>query len=112
MDKWDYSTLINSHWNGQSSLLLGVIIQNDLTFKTHIHGNNKTGEENITGLYTLSKRVGILKKLSSVLESKQIKSLTHGSLKQIVKNFKFYRTRPLGSEQRQNFMKINRHQNS
>ena len=63
----------------ENEKLLGMIIQNDLKFKTYIHGNSKKGDEKITGLLSkLSKRVGILKRLSKVLTPSQLKSATHG----------------------------------
>ena len=44
--------------------LLGVIISNDLSWKTHLYGNGLTGDDKIVGLTTqLSQRVGILTKL-------------------------------------------------
>ena len=48
--------------------LLGVVISNDLTWHTHLYGNNLTGDDKLVGLITqLSKRVGILTKLSKIL---------------------------------------------
>ena len=59
--------------------LLGMTIQNNLKFKTYIHGNNKKGDDKIQGLLSkLSQRVGILKTLSNVLTPRQLKSVTHG----------------------------------
>ena len=47
----------------KSEKLLGIMIDNDLTFKTYLYGNNKTGKDKETGLLKkLSQRVGIIKK--------------------------------------------------
>ena len=52
--------------------LLGLVISNNLTFKTHLNGNNLTGDDKIVGLITqLSKRVGILKRLSAIMTRPQ-----------------------------------------
>ena len=59
--------------------LLGVYMENDLTWNVYLHGNDKTGSEKITGLLTkLSQRVGILSKLAKVLTFKQFKAVSNG----------------------------------
>ena len=59
--------------------LLGMIVQNDLKFKTYLNGNTRKGDETITGLLSkLNKRVGILKQLAKVLSPNQLKSASHG----------------------------------
>ena len=53
--------------------LLGVIVSNDLTWHTHLYGNNEIGEKKLVGLIPqLSQRVGICKKLAKVLTSNQL----------------------------------------
>ena len=59
--------------------LLGVIISNDLTWKTHLYGNGLTGDDKIIGLITqLSQRVGILSKLKKVMTTSQFKKACEG----------------------------------
>ena len=59
--------------------LLGVIISNDLTWRTHLYGNNLTGEDKLVGLITqLSKRVGILTRLSKILTPYQFSRVCDG----------------------------------
>ena len=55
----------------ESEKLLGVIINNELTWKNHLHGDDSN-----EGLITqLSKRIGILKKLSTRMSQKDLNSL-------------------------------------
>ena len=62
-----------------SEKLLGIMIDNDLTFKTYLYGNDKTGSDKETGILTkLSQRIGIFKKLSSVVTRSQLKSISDG----------------------------------
>ena len=59
--------------------LLGVIISNDMTWKTHLYGNGLTGDDKIVGLTTqLSQRVGILAKLKKVMTKTQFKKVCEG----------------------------------
>ena len=59
--------------------LLGIYAENDLTWNTYLHGNNKTGHEKISGLLSqLSQRVGILTKVSKVLTADQFKTISNG----------------------------------
>ena len=59
--------------------LLGIYISNDLTWRTHLYGNNLTGDDKIIGLITkLSQRVGILSKLSKIMSSSQFKKISQG----------------------------------
>ena len=61
----------------KSEKLSGIMIDNDLTFKTYLYGNDKTGSDKETGILTkLSQRIGILKKLSSVVTRSQLKSIS------------------------------------
>ena len=59
--------------------LLGMIISNNLSWKTYLHGNQKTGDEKIVGLIAkLSQRVGILTKLSNVMPSDKFDQICEG----------------------------------
>ena len=62
-----------------SEKLLGMIVENDLTWIIYMHGNNKTDTEKITGLLMkLSQIIGILLKLSKVLTKQQFNSVSNG----------------------------------
>ena len=59
--------------------LLGVIVSNDLRWKTHLYGNNKTGKEKLKGLIPkLAQRVGILSKLSRVMPQSKFSNVIEG----------------------------------
>ena len=59
--------------------LLGIIISNNLTWKTHLYGNKLTGDEKIVGLVTkLSQRVGILAKLVKIKTPSQFSKVCDG----------------------------------
>ena len=59
--------------------LLGVIVSNDLRWKTHLYGNNKTGKEKLKGLIPkLAQRVGILSKLSRVMPQPKFSNVIEG----------------------------------
>ena len=59
--------------------LLGVIISSDLTWRTHLYGNNLTGKDKIVGLIPqLSQRVGILTKLSKLMSPTQFANICEG----------------------------------
>ena len=59
--------------------LLGVIVSNDFSWKVHLYGNNKTGKDKITGVITkLSQRVGMLKRLSTVMPAKKFNNVSQG----------------------------------
>ena len=50
-----------------------------MTWRTHLYGNNKSGDEKIVGLVTqLSKRVGILTKLSKLMSPSQFSRICEG----------------------------------
>ena len=53
----------------ESEKLLGVVINNELTWKNHLYGDN----ENEGLVPQLSKRIGILKKLSSRMSKERLK---------------------------------------
>ena len=56
-----------------------MYVSNDLSWRTQLHGNNKTGKEKITGLLTkLSQRVGMLKRLSKVIPTDRLKDISEG----------------------------------
>ena len=59
--------------------LLGVTISNNLSWKTYLYGNGKTGDEKLVGLTTqLSQRVGILSKIAKVTTSRQFSNMCQG----------------------------------
>ena len=58
----------------ESEKLLGVIVNNTLTWKDHIYGN----DENQGLLKQLSKRIGILKKLRPLMNNKKFKQVVAG----------------------------------
>ena len=59
--------------------LLGIVISNDLTWKTYLYGNNKTGSDKIIGLLSkLSQRVGILSRLRRVMNNNQFRKVSEG----------------------------------
>ena len=57
-----------------SEKLLGVVINNELTWKNHLYGDN----ENEGLVPQLSKRIGILKKLSSRMSKERLKLFASG----------------------------------
>jgi hypothetical protein len=59
--------------------LLGIIMSNDLTWNTHLYGNKLQGKDKLAGLIPqLSQRVGILKNLSRVMSTKQLRNTCSG----------------------------------
>ena len=62
----------------ESEKLLGVIVNNILTWKDHIYGN----DENPGLLKQLSKRIGILKKLRPLMSDKKFKQVVCGTFYQ------------------------------
>ena len=58
----------------ESEKLLGVVINNELTWKNHFYGDN----ENEGLVPQLSKRIGILKKLSSKMSKERLKLFASG----------------------------------
>ena len=56
-----------------SEKLLGVIINNQMTWREHLYGESwRTGEDNSQGLIPqLSQRLGILRKISGVASQKK-----------------------------------------
>ena len=62
-----------------SERLLGLTVQNDLSWSAHLYGNGLSGKEKTVGLLTqLSQRVGILKRLKSFTQPKQFASILNG----------------------------------
>ena len=57
-----------------SEKLLGLIVNNTLTWKDHLFGN----EENSGLIKELSKRIGILKKLRKYIPDKKFKQIVSG----------------------------------
>ena len=54
-------------------------MSNDFSWRTYLHSNNKTGKDKITGLITkLSQRVGMLKRLSSVMPADKFNNVSRG----------------------------------
>ena len=63
----------------KSEKLLGLILDQDLTWKTYLWGENWRDEDNWPGLIPqLTKRVGLIRKLSHTLPKKALKSLATG----------------------------------
>ena len=64
----------------KSEKLLGIIINNELTWKEHLHGESwREEEDNAMGLIPqLSQRVGILRKLSKYVSGKRLKLFAEG----------------------------------
>ena len=64
----------------QSEKLLGVIINNQMTWREHLYGETwRTGEDNSPGLTPqLSQRLGILRKISGVASQKKLKMIAQG----------------------------------
>ena len=64
----------------RSEKLLGVIINNELTWKEHLYGETwRVGGQNSVGLIPqLSQRVGILKKLSKYVSKERLKLFSNG----------------------------------
>ena len=59
--------------------LLGIIMSNDLTWHTHLYGNQLKGKERIVGLIPqLSQRVGLLSKLAKVMSKRQLQLTCSG----------------------------------
>ena len=59
--------------------LLGIVINNNLCWSTHLYGNNVQGAEKIEGLLPqLSKRTGMLKKVAPLMKRSQLKSVIDG----------------------------------
>ena len=58
----------------KSEKLLGVVINNTLTWKEHIYGDG----ENIGPLKNLSKRIGILKRLRRFIPNNKFKQIISG----------------------------------
>ena len=58
----------------KSEKLLGILINNTITWKTHLYGN----EENVGLLRTLSKKVGVLTKLRKYMSITKFKQLSAG----------------------------------
>ena len=64
----------------KSEKLLGVVINNKLTWHDHLYGEKwRIGDENTPGLIPqLSQRVGILRRMSKLMNKKRLNSFTHG----------------------------------
>ena len=59
--------------------LLGILMSNNLTFRSYLYGNKLAGKDNITGLIPkLSQRVGMLTMLNKYLSRKQFKAVCDG----------------------------------
>ena len=59
--------------------LLGIVINNNLSWYTHLYGNGLSGAEKIDGLLPqLSKRTGMLKKVAPLMKRSQLKSVIDG----------------------------------
>ena len=64
-----------------SERLLGLSVQNDMSWNVHLHGNGLTGDKKTIGLLgQLSQRLGILKKLRSFMLPQQFKATSNGIL--------------------------------
>ena len=64
----------------QSEKLLGVVINNELTWQEHLHGEHwREGDQNAPGLVPqLSQRVGILKRMSKFMTRKRLNHFSNG----------------------------------
>ena len=64
----------------RSEKLLGLVINNELTWQEHLHGETwRTGDKNAPGLIPqLSQRVGILKRLSKFMSKKRLNLFVNG----------------------------------
>ena len=70
-----YNFLNGKEINGRSSeKLLGVVVNNTLTWKNHLHGDT----ENEGLLQQLSKRLGMLKMMSKHMERRNLKFFASG----------------------------------
>ena len=59
--------------------LLGIAINNNLCWHTHLYGNGLSGSDKIEGLLQqLSKRTGMLKKVVPLMRKSQIQSFING----------------------------------
>ena len=66
-------------WETKSDKLLGLFLNQDLTWKTYSWGENWRDENNWPGLIPqLTKRVGLIRKLSHTLPKKALKSIVAG----------------------------------
>ena len=62
-----------------SERLLGLSVQNDMSWNVHLHGNGLTGDKKTIGLLgQLSQRLGILKKLKMFMLPQQFKATSNG----------------------------------
>ena len=62
-----------------SERLLGLTVQNDLSWTVYLHGNGLKGDKKTVGLLgQLSQRIGILKKLKCFMLQTQFKSVANG----------------------------------
>lgn len=62
-----------------SERLLGLTIQNDLSWTAHLYGNGLSGKDKTIGLLSqLSQRIGILKKVKPFMKPKQFNSVSNG----------------------------------
>ena len=62
-----------------SERLLGLTVQNDLSWTVYLHGNGLKGDKKTVGLLgQLSQRIGILKKLKCFMLPTQFKSVANG----------------------------------
>ena len=64
----------------KSEKLLGVLINNELTWREHLYGETwRQGDKNAQGLIPqLSQRVGMLKRMSKLMTKKRLKLFTNG----------------------------------
>ena len=59
--------------------LLGMVMSDNMTWKTHIFGNNKSGKDKMQGLISqLSQRVGMISRLSKVMTRSQLSNTVSG----------------------------------
>ena len=63
----------------QSEKLLGMVLNRDLTWSTHLWGETWRDKDNWPGLVSqLANRVGILRHLAKILHNKALKNLASG----------------------------------